>query len=167
VTRLSRAAADRFRAWRQQHERTPPGLRERVPAPLIKRRLPSNAPAMMQPNVTGDGDTPLTTRFWAMVVLTGIATGLLGDLMMVILFSVAHLAFGSSLDGQGFTAGVTRAGAWQRAVPLLIAGVVGGPAWYLLRRFTPGQKSEIDEVIWDENGEGRQAARRGRRQCRR
>jgi CIC family chloride channel protein len=155
VTRLSHAAAARFRAWRQQHERTPPGLRERVPAPLIKRRLPSNAPAMMQPNVTGDGDTPLTARFWAMVVITGIATGLLGDLMMFILFSVAHLAFGSDTDGQGFTAAVTRAGAWQRMVPLLVAGVIGGPAWYLLRRFTPRQKSEIDEVIWDENGEGR------------
>jgi CIC family chloride channel protein len=71
---------------------------------------------------------------------------------------VAHLAFGSNLDGQGFTAAMTRVGDWQRAVPLLVAGVIGGPAWYLLRRFTQGQKSEIDEVIWDENGEGRLSA---------
>jgi CIC family chloride channel protein len=69
----------------------PPGIRERVPPPLIKRRLPSNAAAMTQPNVTGDGDTPLTVRFWALVAVTGVATGLLGDLMMLILFSVAHL----------------------------------------------------------------------------
>jgi chloride channel protein, CIC family len=123
-----------------------------VPAPLIKRRLPSDAPAMMQPNVTGDGDTPLNTRFWVLVVVTGIATGLLGDLMMYILFSVEHLAFGVHGNQGGFTQAVTAAGGWRRAVPLLIAGAVGGPAWYLLRRFTPGQKSEIDEVLWHEEG---------------
>ncbi len=41
----------------------------------------------------------------------------------------------------------------HRAVPLLIAGVVGGVAWWLLRRFTPGKKSEVDEVLW--TGAGR------------
>ena len=152
-TRPGRAAAARYRAWRDGREHTRPSPRERVPAPLLKYRLPSNAPAMSQPNVTGDGSTPLTARFWALVVITGIATGLLGDLMMWILFSVEHLAFGSSTDGTGFTQAVTAAGAWRRVIPLLVAGVVGGPAWYLLRRATPGQKSEIDEVLWE--GEGR------------
>jgi chloride channel protein, CIC family len=153
MTRLSRAAVNRYRAWREQHERNPPGPRERIPAPLIKRRLPSNAAAMMQPNVTGDGATPLTGRFWGLVVITGIATGLLGALMMFILFNVAHLAFGSNVNGTGFTQAVTAADAWRRIVPLLVAGVIGGPAWYLLRRFTPNQKSEIDEVLW--HGDGR------------
>jgi len=31
--------------------------------------------------------------FWAMVVLTGVATGLFGDFLMWILFGVQHLAF--------------------------------------------------------------------------
>jgi chloride channel protein, CIC family len=142
-----------YRAWRDGRSQPPVSNRERVPAPLIKRRLPSGAAAMAQPNVTGDGDARLTPRFWVMVVVTGVAAGLLGDLMMFILFSAAHLAFGVSEDGSGFTQAVTRAGAWRRVLPLLIGGVIGGVAWYLLRRFTPGQKSEVDEVLW--TGDGR------------
>jgi chloride channel protein, CIC family len=149
VSRHGSWAADRYRAWRA---RPVASERERVPAPLIKRRLPSGAPAMLQPNVTGDGDARLSTRFWVMVVLTAVATGLLGDLMMFILFSVEHLAFGVNSNGTGFTQAVTRAGAWRRVLPLLIGGVIGGVAWYLLRRFTPGQKSEADEVLWTGNG---------------
>jgi chloride channel protein, CIC family len=142
----------RYRAWARR-ERVRASARERIPAPLIKRRLPSNAPAMTQPNVTGDGDTPLTARFWLMVVITGVAAGLLGDLMMFILFSVEHLAFGVPGDGAGFTRAVAGAGGWRRVAPLLIGGVIGGLAWYLLRRFTSGQKSEVDEALW--SGDGR------------
>jgi chloride channel protein, CIC family len=142
-----------YQAWRVRRSQPPVSNRERVPAPLIRRRLPSGAAAMLQPNVTGDGEARLTPLFWIMVVVTGVAAGLLGDLMMVILFSVAHLAFGANEDGIGFTQAVTRAGAWHRVLPLLIGGVIGGVAWYLLRRFTPGQKSEVDDVLW--TGDGR------------
>jgi chloride channel protein, CIC family len=142
-----------YRTARAGRSQPPVSNRERAPAPLIKQRLPSGAPAMLQPNVTGDGEARLTPRFWVMVAVTGIAAGLLGDLMMFILFSVAHLAFGADDDGSGFTQAVTRAGAWHRVLPLLIGGVIGGVAWYLLRRFTPGQKTEVDEVLW--SGEGR------------
>lgn len=134
------------------------GARERVPAPLIKRRLPSGVGAMLQPNVTGDGGAGLTLRFWLMVLLTGVATGLLGDLMMLILFSVEHLAFGVNGNDGGFTAAVRTASSWHRVLPLLIGGVVAGVGWYLLRRFTPGKKSEVDEVLW--TGEGRLSVRR-------
>lgn len=134
------------------------GPRERLPAPLIKRRLPSGRGAMLQPNVTGDGDARLTTRFWVLVVLTGVATGLLGALLMLILFSVEHAAFGVNGNDGGFQAAVTEASGWQRAAPLLIAGVIGGVGWYLLRRYTPGQKSEVDEILW--TGEGRLSVRR-------
>src|SRR5579863_7820310 len=68
--------------------------RVRVPPPLISRRLPSGRGATEQPNATGDGDAALTPVFWGMVVLTGAAAGLFGDLMMLILFTVQHLAFG-------------------------------------------------------------------------
>ena len=36
--------------------------------------------------------------------------------------------------------------------------MVGGLGWYLLRRCTPGKKSEVDEVLW--TGEGRLSFRR-------
>jgi chloride channel protein, CIC family len=113
---------------------------------------------MMQPNVTSDGAARLTARFWLLVVLAGAAAGLLGDLMMLILFSVQHLAFGVQGDGGGFEAAVERAGGWHRVLPLLIAGVIGGLGWYLLRRFTPGHKTEVDEVLW--TGAGRLSVRR-------
>ena len=31
---------------------------------------------------------------------------------------------------------------------LLAAGAFGGGAWYLLRRVTPGERTEIDDVVW-------------------
>jgi chloride channel protein, CIC family len=44
------------------------------------------------------------------------------------------------------------------SAPLLIAGVFGGVAVYLLRRYTRGEHSELDESIW--NGDGRLSFRR-------
>jgi chloride channel protein, CIC family len=121
--------------------------RIRVPSPLIPWRLPSGRGATEQPNATGDGDAPLTFRFWALVVLTGVVTGLFGDLMMMILFEVEHLAFG--YHSGTLEAAVRRDGDVHRIVPLLVAGLFGGVAWYLLRRYTPGERSDIDDVVWD------------------
>jgi CIC family chloride channel protein len=134
------------------------GARERVPPPLIKRRLPSGRGAMLQPNVTGDGEAHLSMRFWVLVALTGVAAGLLGAALMWLLFSVQHVAFDVQGRGGGFEPAVEQTTGWQRAAPLLVGGVFGGVAWYLLRRYTPGQRSEVDEVLW--TGEGRLFARR-------
>ncbi|UIJ33743.1 chloride channel protein [Allobranchiibius sp. GilTou73] len=132
--------------------------RLRVPPPLMRRRLPSGRGATTQPNVTGDGDARLTGKFWVLVVLTGVATGLFGVLMMLILFSVQHLAFGTPLSGEGTLSSVEAASGWHRLLPVLIGGVVAGPAWFLLRKFTPGAKSEVDDVLW--TGVGRLSFRR-------
>jgi CIC family chloride channel protein len=105
---------------------------------------------MEQPNVTGDGDTALTPAFWLAVVVTGVATGLLGALLMSLLFNVQYRAFGYRTGS--FEAGVRAASDIRRVVSLLIAGAFGGVAWYLLRRFTPGRPSDIDDAIWDGDG---------------
>ncbi len=120
--------------------------RVRQPAPLLKRRLPSGRGATEQPNVTGDLDAPLTLRFWLALVLTSIATGLFGDLLMVVLFNVQHLAFGYHTGS--LEAAVERSSDLRRVVSLMVAGAIGGPAWYLLRRYTRGEKSEVDDAIW-------------------
>jgi CIC family chloride channel protein len=130
--------------------------RRRRPQPLLKRRLPSGRGATEQPNITSEGDAVLTPRFWLMVVLTGVATGLFGDLMMVILFSMEHLAFG--YHSGTLEAAAERAPALRRVASLLIAGAFGGGAWFLLRRYTRGEQSEIDEALW--NGDGRLSFRR-------
>jgi CIC family chloride channel protein len=126
-----------------------PSERLRVPQPLIKHRIPSGRGAMEQPNNTSDGDTALTPRFWVAVVATGVATGLLGDALMSLLFAMQHLAFGYHGSLQ---AGVEAASGARRVTVLCIAGAFGGPAWYLLRRCTAGQRSEVDDAVW--NGDG-------------
>jgi H+/Cl- antiporter ClcA len=123
-----------------------PARRVRVPPPLIRTRLPSGRGATEQPNAAGDGDAALTPVFWVMVALTGVAAGLLGDLMMLLLFSVQRLAFG--YHAGSLEAGVEQASDMRRLVVLLAAGAFGGAAWYLLRRLTPGERTEIDDVVW-------------------
>ncbi len=65
-----------------------PAGRVRVPPPLIRNRLPSGRGATEQPNATGDGDAALTPVFWLMVAATGVAAGLLGDLMSEIVIGM-------------------------------------------------------------------------------
>ena len=133
-----------------------PSERLRIPQPLIKRRLPSGRGATEQPNVTSDGDTALTPAFWVVLVATGLAAGLIGAGLMYLLFSVEHLAFG--YNSGDLESGAQHASDLRRLVSLLIGGVVAGVGWYLLRRYTVGQKSEIDDAIW--NGDGRLSFRR-------
>jgi H+/Cl- antiporter ClcA len=125
--------------------------RRRVPQPVIKTRLPSGRGAMEQPNATSDGAAALTPRFWLAVAITGVATGLLGDLMMLLLFNVEHWAFGYSSGS--FQDGVTHASSLRRLLLPLSAGLFGGVAWFLLRRSTRGEPSEIDEAVWNGTGE--------------
>jgi chloride channel protein, CIC family len=130
--------------------------RVRRPQPLLKQRMPSGRGAIEQPNITSGGAGVLTPRFWVMVVLTGVAAGLLGALMMAILFNVQYAAFGYHEGSLQY--GVEHAPAARRVASLLIAGVFGGVAWFLLRRYTKGEPSEIDEAVW--NGDGRLSFRR-------
>ena len=120
--------------------------RVRVPPPLLRRRIASGRGATEQPNATGDGAAALSGRFWAALVVTGVATGLGGIAMMLILFNVEHLAFG--YHSGSLQAAVTRDSPLRRVVSLVVAGVVGGVAWYVLRKHTPGESSEVDEAIW-------------------
>ena len=106
---------------------------------------------MEQPNATGDGDAALTPRFWLMVVLTGVAAGLFGDLLMWILFGVQHLAF--DYHAGELQAAVERASDAHRVIVLVIAGLFGAVAWHLLRRYLKSESTEIDDSIWNGNGE--------------
>ena len=137
-------------SWRPAVSRSQagPAGRVRVPPPLISHRLPSGRGATEQPNVTGDGDAALTPVFWLLVALTGVAAGLFGALMMLILHVTEHAAFG--YHAGTFEAAAQRASPVHRIIVLLAAGTFGGLAWYLLRRHTAGEKSEVDDVVWDE-----------------
>jgi H+/Cl- antiporter ClcA len=123
---------------------------------VLKWRLASGRGATEQPNATGDGDAPLDGPFWVGIVLTGLAAGLFGDLMMFLLFNVQHLAFDYSSGS--FEQAVERASDSRRLVSLLVAGLGGGVAWYVLRRYTGGEKSQVDDAIW--TGDARLSFRR-------
>ena len=120
--------------------------RVRTPRPVIKRRMPSARGATEQPNTVGDGDAPLTVRFWLLVVATGVATGLLGVAMMLLLRGVETLAFGDQSDG--FLASVDRATPVHRIVVLIIGGIIGGVGWYALRRWGRWGSTDVDDEIW-------------------
>jgi CIC family chloride channel protein len=130
--------------------------RLRVPPPLIKKRIASGRGAMEQPNVTADGATRLTPQFWIAVVLTGIATGLFGDLLMWILKVAEHQAFHYSSGS--YQQSVAASSKIRRVISLLVAGVFGSVSWYLIRRFLKNEKSEIDDALW--NGDGELSPRR-------
>jgi CIC family chloride channel protein len=106
---------------------------------------------MEQPNATGDERARLTPTFWLLVGLTGVATGLFGDLMMLILHGTAHLVFG--YHHGSFQAATERASGLRRVVGLAGGGLVTGVGWYLLRRFTKGERSDLDDSLWTGTGE--------------
>ncbi|MGH3733533.1 MAG: chloride channel protein [Acidimicrobiales bacterium] len=130
--------------------------RRRVPPPLIKRRIPSGRGAMEQPNVTHDGEARLTPRFWLAVLLTGVAAGLFGDLLMWILAAAERVAF--NYHSGSYQAAVVAVSGVQRVVSLLVAGAIGAVSWYLIRRYFKNESSEIDEAVW--NGDGELSLRR-------
>jgi len=108
--------------------------------------MPSARGATEQPNAGGDGDAPLTLRFWLLVVATGVAAGLLGVAMMALLNGVATLAFGD--QSSGFLASVENTSPLRRIVVLIIGGIVGGAGWYLLSRFKHWGRTDVDDEIW-------------------
>jgi len=125
--------------------------RLRVPQPLIKKRIASGRGAMEQPNVTGDGDAALTPSLWLAVVVTGIAAGLLGSGLMAILYQVEHAAF--RYDGGDFAHAVAHTSDVRRVVMLVLAGVIGSVAWFLIRKYLRQERSEIDDAVWSHDGE--------------
>jgi len=122
----------------------------RQPAPRIASRLPSGRGATEQPNAVHDVVT-LNLRSWVALVVVGVATGLLGDLMMFVLFSVGHLTYGHPTTS--FQYAVTQASDVRRVAALAVAGAVGGVAWYVWRRVTSAERSDVDDAIWRGSGE--------------
>ena len=106
---------------------------------------------MEQPNVTHDGEARLTPQFWLAVVVTGVATGLFGDLLMWVLAQAERMAF--HYHSGSFQRAVETVSSSRRIASLLIAGVIGAVAWYLIRRNLKREKSDIDDALWKGDGE--------------
>jgi len=74
----------------------------------------------------------LTPSFWGLLLATAVTAGLLGSALMLLLTTVEHLAFG--YDSGTLEDAAEHASAARRVLSLVLAGVFGGVAWYLLRR---------------------------------
>src|ERR1700742_5001063 len=93
----------------------------------------------MNENVT----TAVRKTPWPMLVLVtlavGIASGLGGMALGLLLRFVQHLAYGHSPHGlagrQSFLQQVTAASDWRRVFALCLCGAVAGIGWWLLYRF--------------------------------
>jgi CIC family chloride channel protein len=118
--------------------------RVRNPPPRLPRRLPSGRGATEQPNNTSE-EAALTPRFWAALVVTGVLTGAFGMGLMALLYGVEDLAWGPRHPD--FQSSVFRADGLHRFTALVVAALIGGVAWWLLRRWTRGS-ADIDDSIW-------------------
>lgn len=103
-----------------------------------------------QPNITSADDPPtMTPLFWALIVLTGVAAGLGAAGLMLLLRAVQHLAW--SYTAGDFLQGAERSGARHRVLVLMLAGVVAGGGWYVLRR-TTRESFGLTTAIWQHQG---------------
>ncbi len=81
-------------------------------------------------------------RFWVLVVLVGVGSGLGGAALMELLKGVQHLAWSYHIGD--FLEGVQGASATRRVVVLAIGGVVAGAGGVLLA----GRDTDISGAIW-------------------
>ncbi len=104
-----------------------------------------------QPNVTGRGIVAgYSARFWSLVVVLGVATGVGASVLIGLLRLAEHLAYGFR---QGpFLDGVQASTGGRRVIMLLLAAlVVGAGAWVLHRLPTSGG-TEVSEALWLRGG---------------
>lgn len=117
--------------------------------PLLPSRRTMRSP---QPNRdSGDG---FGWRFWCLVSATGIAAGLGAGLLMHLLRSVQHLAWGEG--AAGFAAAVEGTSVPHRLAVLTGAGLLAGLGGLVLRhgrRAGGGHSGELSVAIWFRGGQ--------------
>ena len=77
------------------------------------------------------GPSRATLRWLAVLLGTGVAAGMVGILITLLLHGVQHAAFGYTENT--FLVGVEQASPVRRVLVLLVAGAIVGAGWWLLR----------------------------------
>ena len=85
-------------------------------------------------------------RFLLVAVATGVAAGVGGVLLTLLLHLVQHLAFGYTEDT--FLVGVQRASGLRRVTAMALGGALVGTGWWALRRWAP-PVLPIDRAVAD------------------
>jgi CIC family chloride channel protein len=140
----------RPRAWRSRignpASRAARARAGRMPLSQINRHF------SLQPNVPGQGIVAgYKLSFWGLVVVIGVATGLGGAALTLLLTFVEHTVW--SYDSGRLLDAVTRTGSARRLIVLLGAGVIAGVGGLLIKHGRGSGAGEISEALW--LGEGR------------
>ena len=100
-----------------------------------------------QPNVPGRGIVAgYSARFWGLVVTVGVAAGLGGAALTLLLNAVQYTAWNYSSGS--FLGAVMSATAARHVVVLLAAGVIAGIGGLLIGRVRGSGAGEISEALW-------------------
>jgi H+/Cl- antiporter ClcA len=128
-----------------------------MPQPGAAKTSPPHAPGpsrararswfSYQANVTGRGIVAsYSARFWAIVVVLGVITGVGASALVGLLHLVEHLAFG--YRSGPFLDGVAAAASWRRVAALVVAAGVVAMGVYLLGRLPVSGGTEVSEAVW-------------------
>jgi CIC family chloride channel protein len=107
-------------------------------------------PPFPQPNI-GSETHPLSPRFWALTILTGIFAGLSSVALMELLYAVQRMAWGFASGG--FLAAVRHSSGGHRFAVVLAAGLLAGVVKRLLSRGNKGHAGDLSEAVWLRDGE--------------
>ena len=107
--------------------------------------------ASPQANIPGRGILAgYTTRFWGLLVVIGVATGLAGAGFIALLNLVERAAW--QRPASQFLAAVTAASPTRDLLTLVSAGVIAGAGGLLVRRLRGSGGGEISEALWQQGG---------------
>jgi chloride channel protein, CIC family len=100
-----------------------------------------------QANVAGRGIVAsYSLRFWCIVIVLGVITGIGASALVGLLHLVEHFAFGYRRGP--FLDGVAAAVAWRRIAALVVAAGVVAVAVYVLGRLPVSGGAEVSEAVW-------------------
>jgi chloride channel protein, CIC family len=121
--------------------------RTSAPHPPDTRRARARNWFSPQANVTGRGIVAsYSPRFWGIVIVLGLITGIGAAALVGLLHLVEHLAFGYRRGP--FLDGVAAAAAWRRIVALVVAAVVVAVGVFVLGRLPVSGGTEVSEAVW-------------------
>lgn len=113
--------------------------------------LPGTGRSPVQPNdADGNRLLGLSLRFWTLVVLTGIGTGIGAGLLMKLLRVVQHACY--SYQVGTFLEGVQSSPPARRVLVMVAAGLVASAGLFLLRHTPGGSGGKLNERIWFHSG---------------
>jgi len=105
-----------------------------------------------QPNVTGRGIVAsYSPRFWLIVVVLGVMTGVAGSILMEILKLVEHAVW-SYHHGASFVQAVSATPGWRHLAVLAGAAVAVGVGVVVLGRLPSSGAGEVSESLWLREG---------------